>query len=252
MPLAPDSDDRLALTDPGGHVLARLRLDGDRSAYDLERAPDAAVDDVAAGVLIELAGTHVAAPPGLAEALVARGGRRGRHAHLHSRDLRADPAPGGWADVAPPAGTRVAPVQGVDPDLIDAVDAAYPVGHADRDDEMPEEAVARIVSGTALGPLLPCSGALLAADGRACAGALITDRPGTPPWAGPWLTLIFRHPERAPRGAGRLLLTRALGVATIDGLPSLSLVVTEGNPARQLYESLGLRHVTTTINVALP
>ena len=55
---------------------------------------------------------------------------------------------------------------------------------------------------------------------------------------------LFRHP--AHRGIGRALLERAL--ALVDG-PALGLMVTEGNPARALYEALGFRLVHTALVV---
>lgn len=252
MALTPAGADRLTLTDPEGRTLARMRSDAPRSAYDVALPPGAPLEDVAAEVAAALAGWHLAAPPELAHALTSHGARLGRHAHLHSRDLRAAPPPRNWGEAPPPEGTRFAPVRGVDPDLADAMGAAYPLGHPDRESEAPRDTLAGVVSGAVLGPLLPCSRVLLAADGRACAGVLITDRPGAPPWAGPWLTDVFRHPGRAPRGAGRGLLARALAMAAADGLAALSLVVTEGNPARRIYDALGLRRVTSTINVTLP
>ena len=53
-------------------------------------------------------------------------------------------------------------------------------------------------------------------------------------------------------GLGRLLLQRALGLAAELGLPALSLAVTDGNPARRLYQTLGFRHVSTSLNVLVP
>lgn len=254
MPVVTDPDHhRVTLTGAGGHALLRMTLAGPNNGYDLEPTPDIPVGDLAATVAAELAGWQLAAPPELAEALRPHGARFGRHAHLHSRDLRANPPPAQWAVLPPPEGTTVVPVRGIDPDLADAMEAAYPPGHPDREaHESPTHALREILTGAALGPLLPCSRTLLAADGRACAGSLVTDRPGEPPWAGPWLTELHRHPERAPRGAGRFLLRRSMAAAAADGLAALSLVVTEGNPARRLYDDLGLRRITSTVNVALP
>ena len=61
---------------------------------------------------------------------------------------------------------------------------------------------------------------------------------------------MFRGP--GGRGAGRALLKRALGLATRDGLPALGLAVTEGNPARRLYEELGFRPLLTSFTVRMP
>jgi ribosomal protein S18 acetylase RimI-like enzyme len=57
---------------------------------------------------------------------------------------------------------------------------------------------------------------------------------------------VFRHP--AHPGVGRALVERAL--ALTDG-PALGLMVTEGNPARALYEALGFRLVRTALVVQI-
>jgi hypothetical protein len=57
---------------------------------------------------------------------------------------------------------------------------------------------------------------------------------------------LFRHP--AHPGVGRALLERALALATG---PALGLMVTEGNPARRLYEALDFRLVHTALVVQL-
>jgi GNAT superfamily N-acetyltransferase len=57
---------------------------------------------------------------------------------------------------------------------------------------------------------------------------------------------VFRHPEH--RGVGRALLERALALA--DG-PALGLMVTVGNPAREVYELLGFRLVQAFLVVQI-
>jgi GNAT superfamily N-acetyltransferase len=79
------------------------------------------------------------------------------------------------------------------------------------------------------------------------AGAiLIGTLPGDPPLNGPWIIELFRHP--AHRGVGRALLERALAIAPV---PALGLMVTEGNPARRLYEALGFRRVVSFLVVQI-
>jgi GNAT superfamily N-acetyltransferase len=70
--------------------------------------------------------------------------------------------------------------------------------------------------------------------------------PGDRPLNGPWLIEVFRHP--AHRGVGRALCERALALATV---PRLSLMVSEGNSARRLYEDLGFRVVHTALVVEI-
>jgi GNAT superfamily N-acetyltransferase len=84
------------------------------------------------------------------------------------------------------------------------------------------------------------------------AAVIVTDRAGVPPLGGPWVCDLFRHPASEWAGLGRLLLQRALGLAAELGLPALSLAVTDGNPARRLYQTLGFRHVSTSLNVLVP
>ncbi|MFY0524326.1 GNAT family N-acetyltransferase [Archangium gephyra] len=132
--------------------------------------------------------------------------------------------------------------------------AAYPPGHPDHFGWTPEEArqeIARILAGEVLGPLLPCSG--LALDGEAVAGVcLITLREGSPPHGGPWVIEVYRHRASRYAGAGAALLRRALWLATQAKLPALSLVVSDGNPARRVYERLGFRHVGSSRTLELP
>jgi hypothetical protein len=242
----------VTLTDAEGRPLVRMRSAAVGSGHEIDLAPGVPVDTAAAAMVAELPGWHVSPGPELAAALAERGARLGRHAHLHSRDLRAEPPPAAWAEAPPPPGTRFGPVRSDDADLGEAMDAAYPVGHPDRMEVHPAKEFVRVAEGRVLGPLLPCSTALVAADGRGCAAAVLTGRDGTAPWGGPWLTVMFRHPVRGPRGSGRSVLARSLAQAAADGLPSLSLVVTEGNPARRLYDTLGIGRIRSTVNVELP
>ena len=49
-----------------------------------------------------------------------------------------------------------------------------------------------------------------------------------------------------------MLVQRALAIATAAGHPALGLAVTEGNPARRLYDALGFRPVLSSYSVTLP
>jgi GNAT superfamily N-acetyltransferase len=216
----------------GGHVYADL----------FRREPGVPVERVARAVLAQLRGMRIAGDEPLGRALIAAGGEAVRHGHLLSHDLAERPDPPelpGYllTDVDRPAA-----------DLLDAHRAAYPPTHPDHRDEPPERSLAELESylaGTAFGPLLRGSG--LAVHGDAVVGAiLIGTLPGDPPLNGPWVIELFRHP--AHRGVGRALLERALALA--DG-PALGLMVTEGNPARRLYEAVGFRHVATALVVQI-
>jgi GNAT superfamily N-acetyltransferase len=126
---------------------------------------------------------------------------------------------------------------------MDAYLAAFPAGHVDhRPDPRPD--LEKDLAGVEFGGLLRGSG-LAVGDGGAVVGAILLGTlPGEPPFNGPWVIELFRHP--AHRGIGRALLERAL--ALVAG-PALGLMVTEGNPARALYEALGFRLVQTALVV---
>ncbi|HEX5746843.1 MAG TPA: GNAT family N-acetyltransferase [Archangium sp.] len=186
--------------------------------------------------------------------LIGRGARILRHAHGYSRDLRAAPAPSAWSAPEVPAGLRLTGVERTAEELARLLLVAYPPGHPDCFGWTPTEArqeVAGILAGKVLGPLLPCSG--LALDGDKVVGVcLVTLRDGTPPHGGPWVIEVYRHPAPRYAGAGAALLRRALWLATRAELPALSLVVSDGNPARRVYERLGFRHVGASRTLELP
>jgi ribosomal protein S18 acetylase RimI-like enzyme len=82
------------------------------------------------------------------------------------------------------------------------------------------------------------------------AGAVIvTDAGGEAPEGGPWIAELFRHP--AHPGTGRALLVHAMRAAAADGLPTLSLAVTAGNPAERLYRELGFERALSATSVWL-
>jgi hypothetical protein len=43
-----------------------------------------------------------------------------------------------------------------------------------------------------------------------------------------------------------------LGVAAADGLAEVSLVVSDANPARRVYENLGFQLTATSLTVVVP
>jgi GNAT superfamily N-acetyltransferase len=246
------------LVDREGRVLARFQddaRDGMRWADLFELADGTSPAQVVAAVLADLPGALVSGSEAVGLALVAAGARRRRHAHVFSRDLHADPPPP-WRPVGIPDGVRITPLDRPAADLVDAWRAAFPAGHPDHLGGPPpahvEEELTDQIAGRTLGPLLPCSGLAVSGDHRVVAGIIVTDRHGTPPWGGPWVGDLFRHPDRRWAGLGRLLLERALGIAAELGLPALGLAVTEGNPARRLYESLSFRPVLTSLTVEVP
>ena len=228
---------RYEQTESAGHAYADV----------FTRPPAVSAADAAAVVLAELRGLRIAGDEELGRELVAAGGRPLRHVHLLSRDLGRDPP-----RATVPPGLRLTPVDRPAADLLEAYRLAYAPGHLDHRDEPPEKSLQDLdgyVSGREFGPLLPGSGLAVAAGGTVAAALLLGTLPGDPPDNGPWVIELFRHP--AHRGAGRALLERGLALATEAGVPVLGLMVTEGNPARRLYEQLGFERVRTLLVVEL-
>ena len=217
----------------GGHVYADL----------FRREPGVSVERAARAVLADLRGMRIAGDEPLGRALIAAGGEALRHAHLMSHDLSERPP------VPEPPGYGLTDVDRPAADLMDAHRAAYPTGHVDHRDESPERTLADLenyVTGREFGPLLRGSGLAVAPDGAVVGAILIGTLPGDPPLNGAWVIEVFRHP--AHRGIGRALLERALAITDV---PALGLMVTEGNPARRLYERLDFRVVQTALVVQI-
>jgi GNAT superfamily N-acetyltransferase len=131
--------------------------------------------------------------------------------------------------------------------------AAFAPGHPDFHGQT-ERQTAReldaLLRGAIIGPPLPCSVQARAADGRLCGAALVNAAAGAAPAGGPWLSELFRDPR--VRGTGRALLRRALADASRDGLPTMGLVVTDGNPAEGLYREHGFARAVSSLTVRLP
>ncbi len=81
---------------------------------------------------------------------------------------------------------------------------------------------------------------------------IITDRPGSPPHGGTWITELFRDPDPEYAGTGRALLQRGLVLAAAAGVSAVGLVVSAGNPAKELYLDLGFDPVTSSVSLVLP
>jgi hypothetical protein len=246
------------LRDRDGAEIGRFtakRRDGRRVADLFELADGVAPERAARVIAGELSGWRVAVPVALGQLLVDGGGRANRHGHVMSRDLVRDPPSPAWLEPSAPGGIRLTPADRPAIDLATACYAAYPRDHPDYDQipdpEKPEIELEEIMSGRLLGPLLRCSGLAVAEDGTVAGAVLVNAIGGDPPFGGPWITQIFRHPE-APRGIGAALLRRSLALAARDGLPALSLAVTDSNPARGLYSGHGFAAVWESLTVDLP
>ncbi|MEU8277880.1 GNAT family N-acetyltransferase [Microbispora bryophytorum] len=204
-------------------------------------------------ITAKLPGWAVAGPVELGEALVARGARVTRHAHEMTCELRTAPP----AETGAPDGFRFAPCDRSPEEVFAAWRAAYPAGHPDHrnmdDAAALRDVLAPLLEGKVTGEILPCS--VLAVDrddavdrdGAVAGGAVVTlfhDRP--------WVVEVFRHPARTPSGLGTRMLAAVRDRAAADGWERLGLVVSEGNPARGVYERLGFTLVGSSMTVVIP
>jgi GNAT superfamily N-acetyltransferase len=207
-------------------------------------------------ILDQLPGWAASCPPGLADQLIARGATVLRRAILMCRELAADPPPPDWAGLRPAAALRLTTCDRPAADLLPAWRAAYPATHPDHfpDDD---EAALRVrlvpqLAGNLHGPLLPLSTLVTDAADRVVAAVVVNDVDSEPPWRGPWITDLFRDPSPAYAGLGALLLRRVLAHGAGTGLSTVSLVVTDQNPARRVYAQHGFQVVDTTVTVLIP
>lgn len=205
-------------------------------------------------ILRELAGWRIAtADERLAAALLSAGCTPVRYAHLYSRDLVADPLNPAW--LSPDLGAlRLSRLDRTASDLVNVSLAAYPMGHpdAETDDRMVvEREIASLLTGAAVGPFLGVS-AQVVDDTEVVAMTIINRMPGLAPMGGPWVSEVCRDPHPRYAGLGSVLLRRVMADLVEQGEKSLSLVVTEGNPARQTYERLGFRYIESSRKLLIP
>jgi GNAT superfamily N-acetyltransferase len=242
------------LVDDRGRRIARFTYDdrGGRPWADLlVLEPGVDVATAADAVRRDLGGHRVAGPPVLGRALVAAGATPRRHGHVMRHALAHVREP-----PAPPPGLRLTPMDRPVQDLIASSMAAYPPGHWDFEpgDDDPghvAERMRRIVGGEEVGPMIPALSRLAVdADGRVQGGAIVTRSTDARPLDGPWLADLWRAPGH--RGAGAALLGAVLSAAAATGEPGVGLVVTDGNPARRLYERAGFARVVEAFNVDVP
>ncbi|KAA9373891.1 GNAT family N-acetyltransferase [Microbispora cellulosiformans] len=237
---------RVTLAGPDGSP-AISYTEGERYGLPCADQVEALSPDAAGVILEKLPGWAVAGPPDLGRELLAHGARLRRHAHQMTCDLRTAPP----ADAAAPEGFRFVPCDRAPEDVFPAWRAAYPPGHVDhrpRDGATGlREELAPLLAGEILGELLPCS--VLAVDeGDTVAGGVLVNRFGDLAW----VTEVFRHPGRTPAGLGARMLGAVRERAYATGWDRLGLAVTEGNPARRVYERLGFTLVHSSMTVVIP
>ena len=84
-------------------------------------------------------------------------------------------------------------------------------------------------------------------DGLIVGGIVVTVKKAVAWWpGGAWISEIFVVPAHQRRGLGRLLLTNGLRAAAAAGHGAAGLTVSEGNPAKRLYERFGFQAVHST------
>jgi mycothiol synthase len=232
-----------------GRPLARMRVrEEDRVAGRTRLLPGADVEDVAAQARVELAGFRLATTDSaLADALAATGVPVQRVAVDMVHDL---------ADVPPsaplPRGWTLAP-GGWDADLATAVVEAYGSGHVDGPwtDENSAEMAGIYGAGAALPPLSAATARVLDPDRRSAGHILCA---GPVPWTeeGAWILTVGLARRAQGQGLGRALISHAVRGAREAGQPRLGLSVTEGNPARRLYDAAGFTVVHRVHSFRLP
>ncbi|MFJ8787810.1 GNAT family N-acetyltransferase [Streptomyces sp. NPDC102462] len=205
------------------------------------------VDTIVAG----MSGWAVSGSVELGEQLLRRGARPMRHAHEMRRDLIASPPPADWSSRPLGDGLRAVACDRAAEAVFPAWRAAFPAGHPDHhpgsDEQALNERLAPLLAGSVLGPVLACSALVVDEADQVVAGAIITDRDGRP-----WVADVFRRPGTRYAGLGAELLRRVLGAAAADGLRDVSLAVSDGNPARRVYEKLGFELIATSLTVVVP
>ncbi|WP_042381535.1 hypothetical protein [Streptacidiphilus melanogenes] len=192
----------------------------------------------------------------------------GRYAHHYVWDFGVRAPDPSWSDPPlPPELALVAPHEVSPRRLFRIHRRAYPPTHPDHP-AGDFDRLAQLMGGGLFGGLL--GGSVVAVRGRRpVAGIMIGHENGDSSLAaavlpraghsvadlaltGPAVVDLFRDPEDSLPGLGGLLLRRALAVTAKEGGPSLSLTVTEGNPARRLYERTGFAHSHSTVALRLP
>ena len=238
-----------------------LDVDGEAVlAYRIYAGPPPVAEDVVAladldvvvpAILDRLAGWWLASEDDrLTDLLLEAGATLVRHGHLYRRSIvRRD------ADLAltVPEGFVLEPLSAPARELAVVAEAAYDHDHPDFDLAHDTEGdLAGLLSGTIVGQFIAYASWQVTHDGVVVAACVINLSEGEPPFGGPWVSELFRLPGAAYRGLGAVLLQKAITSFALWGEPSLSLVVTDGNPAAQLYERLGFVHHSGRRKIAIP
>lgn len=234
----------------GEAVLAYSVYDGPPPVAE-EATPLADLDVVIPAVLEQLAGWWLASEnDALTDSLLDVGARVVRHGHLYRRPIVPEDAN---ITIVVPDGFALTPLSASAHDLAAVANAAYDADHPDFDSEHDdEEDLAGLLAGTVLGPFASDL-SWQVTDGDTLVAACVINRSrGTAPFGGPWVSDLFRLPGSRYRGLGAVLLKKTITSLAEAGESSLGLVVTDGNPAAQLYERLGFRLDSSRRKIEIP
>jgi GNAT superfamily N-acetyltransferase len=190
----------------------------------------------------------------LTQALLDAGATISRHALGFTYPLDSADVPSEWGRPHLPSDAELAPITAVTDELVELIARAFPPGHPDHamDDWDLAEGLETLVVSQKLGPLLEET-AQVVRGGRPMAALIINRFTGEPPYGGPWISDIFRDPDDADaRGLGTALIRRALVLLAARGEPALSLAVTYGNPAAEVYARIGFQQAWDVVRLKLP
>lgn len=209
----------------------------------------------ATAVIAQLPGWRVSGSVEFGAELVTLGATEVRHSHTMWRDLRLDRSPTEASE--PPDGVRLA--AGLDhpfEEMWALNQAAFPPDHPDLRREAPGverrgELFAELLAGRILGPVLPGSARALGPTGELVGLIAVLDN-STVEGRLPWIASVCRAPGPQWRGVGAVLVRHAVAATAAGGRDRIGLAVTEGNPARGLYEQLGFVVTETKLAVQIP
>jgi mycothiol synthase len=157
-----------------------------------------------------------------------------------------------------PTGLRLARLDADIDGIAVAAAAAVPPGHVDFDIWSGVDRFGywrQLLAGEGpCGSVLPAASCLVRDQDDAIVAALVvTDMPASEWWAGdPWIPEVFVVSGHQGKGIGGLLVGQAVRACVDAGNRRLGLTVSDGNPARHLYERFGFQPFRTTWLIERP
>lgn len=189
------------------------------------------------------------ADDGLTDALIADGAFVVRHSHVMTCDVTRKQRSRAADQV------RIVPIRASSNELAELNVRAYRPDHVDFETNDAAEAqrdIDAMLEGTLIGPFMESASAMVTDAGRPVAVLIVNRMPGHATATGPWVTELFRDPDPSYRGFGTALLDRAIRTLRSEGETSLSLAVTDGNPAREVYLRSGFVPVASFRKLLIP